>query len=82
VDGHPSRLRRSGRRSGPDPAHRESSLTVEPTSLAAVLADRYRVERELGAGGMATVYLAQDLKHDRTRAIGNPSARCRVISLP
>jgi eukaryotic-like serine/threonine-protein kinase len=47
-----------------------------------VLADRYRVERELGAGGMATVYLAQDLKHDRTRAIGNPSARCRVISLP
>jgi serine/threonine-protein kinase len=29
------------------------------------LADRYRVEREVGHGGMATVYLAQDLKHDR-----------------
>ncbi len=37
--------------------------------LAAALADRYRIERELGAGGMATVYLAQDLKHDRRVAI-------------
>ena len=37
--------------------------------LATALADRYRVERELGQGGMATVYLAQDLKHDRKVAI-------------
>jgi serine/threonine-protein kinase len=37
--------------------------------LAAALADRYRIERELGAGGMATVYLAQDLKHDRRVAV-------------
>ncbi|MDF2770512.1 MAG: protein kinase [Geminicoccaceae bacterium] len=37
--------------------------------LTATLADRYRVERELGAGGMATVYLAHDLKHDRNVAI-------------
>jgi serine/threonine-protein kinase len=37
--------------------------------LAAALADRYRLERELGQGGMATVYLAQDLKHDRQVAI-------------
>ena len=37
--------------------------------LIAALADRYRLERELGAGGMATVYLAQDLKHDRKVAI-------------
>ena len=37
--------------------------------LAAALADRYRIERELGAGGMATVYLAQDLKHDRKVAL-------------
>src|SRR5215211_6739422 len=37
--------------------------------LAAALADRYRLEQELGAGGMATVYLAQDLKHDRQVAI-------------
>ncbi|MBL8996655.1 MAG: protein kinase [Gemmatimonadetes bacterium] len=37
--------------------------------LAAALADRYRIERELGQGGMATVYLAADLKHDRKVAI-------------
>jgi Tol biopolymer transport system component len=37
--------------------------------LSAALADRYRIERELGAGGMATVYLAEDLKHDRKVAI-------------
>jgi len=37
--------------------------------LAAALADRYRIERELGQGGMATVYLAQDLKHDRRVAL-------------
>jgi serine/threonine-protein kinase len=33
--------------------------------LKAVLADRYAIERELGSGGMATDYLAHDLKHDR-----------------
>jgi Tol biopolymer transport system component len=33
------------------------------------MADRYRIERELGAGGMATVYLAHDLKHDRQVAL-------------
>ena len=37
--------------------------------LRAALADRYAIERELGAGGMATVYLAQDLKHDRPVAV-------------
>ena len=37
--------------------------------LQGALADRYRVERELGQGGMATVYLAHDLKHDRDVAI-------------
>ncbi len=40
-----------------------------PDRLAAALADRYRIERELGAGGMATVFLAQDLKHDRKVAV-------------
>jgi len=39
------------------------------TRLTAALSDRYRVTRELGAGGMATVYLAHDLKHDRDVAI-------------
>ncbi len=37
--------------------------------LTAALSDRYRVTRELGAGGMATVYLAHDLKHERDVAI-------------
>ena len=33
--------------------------------LTAALADRYAIERELGAGGMATVYVAEDLKLHR-----------------
>lgn len=37
--------------------------------LSAALSDRYRIERELDQGGMATVYLAHDLKHDRKVAI-------------
>jgi Tol biopolymer transport system component len=37
--------------------------------LAAALAERYRIEGELGRGGMATVYVAHDLKHDRRVAI-------------
>jgi eukaryotic-like serine/threonine-protein kinase len=37
--------------------------------LASGLADRYRIERELGRGGMATVFLAQDLRHDRPVAL-------------
>ena len=38
--------------------------------LKSALADRYHIERELGAGGMAAVYLAEDLKHHRNVAIG------------
>ena len=37
--------------------------------LKIALADRYAIERELGAGGMATVYLAEDLKHQRKVAV-------------
>ncbi|HEY9442548.1 MAG TPA: serine/threonine-protein kinase, partial [Gemmatimonadales bacterium] len=40
-----------------------------PDSLRTALGDRYRLERELGQGGMATVYLAEDLKHRRKVAI-------------
>jgi len=44
-------------------------MTVPADRLIAALADRYRIERELGAGGMATVYLTRDLKHDRKVAL-------------
>ena len=37
--------------------------------LAVALSDRYVIERELGAGGMATVYLAHDVRHDRKVAL-------------
>ncbi|MFV1988758.1 MAG: protein kinase, partial [Gemmatimonadota bacterium] len=38
-------------------------------NLTAALADRYQIEREIGQGGMATVYLAKDLKHERQVAV-------------
>jgi Tol biopolymer transport system component len=44
-------------------------VTGTPARLAAALADRYVLERELGAGGMATVYLAHDVRHDRKVAV-------------
>jgi serine/threonine protein kinase/Tol biopolymer transport system component len=44
-------------------------VTSPPSRLSSALSDRYRIERELGAGGMATVYLAEDLKHNRKVAI-------------
>jgi tetratricopeptide (TPR) repeat protein/tRNA A-37 threonylcarbamoyl transferase component Bud32 len=43
--------------------------TDATTRLSHSLRDRYRIERELGSGGMATVYLAQDLRHDRRVAV-------------
>jgi len=49
-----------------------SSSTTDTSALAAtqsLLAGRYKVERELGAGAMATVYLAEEMKHGRPVAI-------------
>ena len=40
-----------------------------PERLAAALRDRYVLERQVGAGGMATVYLARDLRHKRQVAL-------------
>jgi len=46
-----------------------SALADLLARLHAALADRYTIERALGAGGMATVYLARDLKHHRLVAV-------------
>ncbi len=62
----------------PDAAHPPAALAepgFRPKVVAMIdrfadaVSDRYRIERELGAGGMATVYLADDLKHERKVAI-------------
>jgi serine/threonine protein kinase/Tfp pilus assembly protein PilF len=54
----------------PEPplAARGSATQVDPR-LTAALAGRYRIERELGRGGMSTVFLARDLRHDRDVAV-------------
>ena len=44
-------------------------MTDELARVRAALADKYSIEREIGAGGMATVYLAEDIKHDRRVAV-------------
>ena len=44
-------------------------MTQQTDRLNTALAGHYRIEREVGAGGMATVYLAHDLKHDRAVAL-------------
>ena len=44
-------------------------MSASADRLTTALRDRYRIERELGAGGMATVYLAHDVRHDRNVAL-------------
>ncbi len=44
-------------------------MTEIPSRLTSALADRYRIECGLGAGGMATAYLAHDVKHNRKVAM-------------
>ncbi len=62
------------------------SLSPSYRQLQVALASKYDIERELGRGGMATVYLARDLRHDRSVAIkvlrdevAEPLARDRFI---
>lgn len=56
---------------GPHITNCPTSRYVSPTidHLARLLADRYQIERELGRGGMAAVYLAHDVRHDRKVAV-------------
>jgi serine/threonine-protein kinase len=54
---------------GAPPADRASRAQEPPAALCAALADRYAVGLELGRGGMATVYAAEDLRHQRRVAI-------------
>ncbi len=44
-------------------------MTEITAKLSTALADRYQIEREIGSGGMATVYLAEDLKLHRKVAV-------------
>jgi serine/threonine protein kinase len=53
----------------PHPSTKSVSLAPVPSALASALRERYVLERELGRGGMAAVYLAQDLRHGRPVAL-------------
>jgi pimeloyl-ACP methyl ester carboxylesterase len=61
------RLRTWIRRTGTVPGLADTAPAAERLQLA--VADRYGIERELGRGGMAAVYLARDLRHERQVAI-------------
>jgi len=63
--------REGERREDRDHSPNSVQATVSPTlnGIRSALADRYAIEREIGSGGMATVYLAEDLKHHRRVAV-------------
>src|SRR5262245_63989030 len=44
-------------------------MTTPSSRISGALSARYRLEQEIGAGGMATVYLAEDVRHDRRVAL-------------
>ena len=50
-------------------------MTDTLAALSAALADRYTIKRELGAGGMATVFLAHDVRHSRKVALRADGSR-------
>ena len=54
---------------GKRPPERQVTMSQIMDRFFAAVAGRYRIEREIGSGGMATVYLARDLKHDRDVAV-------------
>jgi serine/threonine-protein kinase len=63
-------FRRSFQRPPPVPgSDTPDSSPSPPTQLAKALGAAYALERELGRGGMATVYLARDLRHQRAVAV-------------
>ena len=53
----------------PNAGPRAADARAELKRFRSAVADRYRIEREIGRGGMATVYLARDPKHDRQVAV-------------
>ncbi len=53
-------------------------MTEITARLSTALADRYKLERHLGEGGMATVYLAEDRKHHRQVVVKEWSGTNRV----
>ena len=54
---------------GASPPNQGSVTTTAFERLSAALSGRYRLEREVGTGGMAVVYLAEDLRHHRRVAL-------------